>query len=49
ASITPAKRRRLLLAAQLYLLRLALVPPCRFDVVAIDAGALRWLPGAIEM
>jgi putative endonuclease len=49
ASITPAKRRRLLLAAQLYLLRLAMVPACRFDVVAIDAGALRWLPGAIEM
>ena len=50
ASITPAKRRRLLLAAQLYLLRLAPpAPACRFDVVAIDAGALRWLPGAIEM
>lgn len=49
ASITPAKRRRLILAAQVYLLRLAALPPCRFDVVAIDAGALSWLPNAIEV
>ncbi|MDC8757925.1 YraN family protein [Janthinobacterium fluminis] len=49
ASITPAKRRRLVVAAQVYLLRLATLPPCRFDVVAIDAGALSWLVNAIEV
>jgi putative endonuclease len=49
ASITPAKIRRLVRAAQFYLLRLEDVPPCRFDVVAIDAGQLEWLSNVIEM
>jgi putative endonuclease len=49
ASITPAKIRRLVRAAQYYLVRLADTPPCRFDVVAIDAGQLEWLPNAIEV
>lgn len=49
ASITPAKQRRLILAAQVYLQRQASLPPCRFDVVAIDAGALCWLRHAIEL
>ena len=48
ASITPAKIRRLVRAAQFYLLRLPKTPPCRFDVVAIDAGELTWLRNAIE-
>jgi putative endonuclease len=49
ASITPAKIRRLVRAAQLYLMRLPKTPPCRFDVVAIDAGRLEWLRNAIEV
>jgi putative endonuclease len=48
ASITPAKQRRLLTAAQTYLLRYRRLPPCRFDVVAIDGEALDWLRNAIE-
>jgi putative endonuclease len=48
ASITPAKIRRLLRAAQFYLLRFRAAPPCRIDVVAIDAGKLEWLRNAIE-
>ncbi|MEC5160109.1 putative endonuclease [Janthinobacterium sp. CG_23.3] len=48
ASVTPAKRKRLVLAAQVYLLGLKTLPPCRFDVVAIDAGALSWLRNAID-
>ncbi|HAT33415.1 MAG TPA: YraN family protein [Janthinobacterium sp.] len=48
ASVTPAKRRRLIVAAQAYLLRLAILPPCRFDVVAIEAGVLSWLRAAID-
>ncbi|RJG03056.1 YraN family protein [Noviherbaspirillum sedimenti] len=47
ASITPAKQRRLLRAAQVYLLRFKTLPACRFDVVAIDAGHLSWLKNAI--
>lgn len=48
ASVTPAKQRRLLHAAQFYLLRLKPLPPCRFDLVAIDAGKLSWLKNVID-
>jgi len=48
ASITPAKQRRLLIAAQFYLRRYKMPPACRFDVVAIDAAELTWLKNAIE-
>jgi putative endonuclease len=49
ASITPAKIRRLARAAQYYLLRFPALPPCRFDVIAIDGGHLDWLRNAIEV
>jgi putative endonuclease len=49
ASITQAKIRRLLRAAQYYLLRFPRLPPCRFDVVAIDGGQLEWLRNVIEV
>lgn len=48
ASITQAKQRRLVLAAQLYLLRHKPVPPCRFDVIAIDGKQMTWLRNVIE-
>jgi putative endonuclease len=48
ASITPAKVRRLVRAAQFYLLRYPQTPPCRFDVVAIDGDQLDWLRNVIE-
>jgi putative endonuclease len=48
ASITPAKVRRLVRAAQYYLLRYPQTPPCRFDVVAIDGDQLDWLRNVIE-
>ena len=47
-SVTTAKQRRLVLAAQHYLLRLARPPRCRFDVVALDGEALQWLRGAFD-
>jgi len=47
ASITPAKQRRIVRAAQYYLLRFPHTPPCRIDVVAIDSGQLHWLRNAI--
>jgi putative endonuclease len=49
ASITHAKIRRLVRAAQVYLLRFPHTPPCRFDVIAIDGGKLDWLRNAIEV
>ncbi|TWI61857.1 putative endonuclease [Pseudoduganella lurida] len=48
ASITPAKQRRMTLAAQVFLLRYPQPPPCRFDVVAIDAGHITWLKNVLD-
>ena len=46
ASVSAAKQRRIVRAAQHFLLRLAVLPPCRFDVVAIEGQTLAWLPAA---
>lgn len=48
ASVSAAKQRSLVLAAQLYLSRLGSVPACRFDVIAIDGDALAWLRAAFD-
>jgi putative endonuclease len=48
ASISLAKQRRIVWAAQFYLQRHAVVPPCRIDVVAIDCGQLNWMRNAIS-
>jgi putative endonuclease len=49
ASVTTSKQRRIVHAARHYLRGWAELPPCRFDVVAIDAGELSWLPGAFDV
>ena len=46
ASVTWQKQQRIVRAAQHFLLRYAVLPPCRFDVVAIDGDELQWLAGA---
>ena len=48
ASIDAAKRRRVIYAATHYLRRLGSMPPCRFDVVAIDGSQVRWLRAAFD-
>ena len=49
ASIGSAKRRRIVLAASHYLERFAAPPPCRFDVVVIEAPpAVQWLRAAFD-
>ena len=48
ASVTPAKQRSLRLAAQDFLSRLSRLPPCRFDVVAVDGEQLQWLQAAFD-
>jgi putative endonuclease len=47
-SVTFAKQRRIIYAAQHYLLRFAELPPCRFDVVAIDGDDVQWLKAAFD-
>jgi putative endonuclease len=48
ASIGASKQRRLVFAAMHYLRRFASPPACRFDVVALDGGELRWLRAAFD-
>lgn len=48
-SVSGAKQRRIARAARHYLMGLAELPPCRFDVVAIDGDLLQWLPAAFEV
>ena len=48
ASVSAAKQRALVFAAQHYLARLGRLPPCRFDVVAVDGTALQWVRAAFD-
>jgi putative endonuclease len=48
ASVSATKQRSLVFAAQHYLARLPHMPPCRFDVVAVEGTALQWVRGAFE-
>lgn len=48
ASVTHSKQAKLIFAAQCYLSRLPHLPPCRFDVVAVDAGEVQWLKAAFD-
>jgi putative endonuclease len=48
ASVGAPKQRRIIFAARHYLMRLAQQPPCRFDVVSVEAGAVEWLQGAFD-
>ena len=48
ASISSGKQRRCVLGARHFLMTLERLPPCRFDVVAIDGDDLTWLPAAFS-
>jgi putative endonuclease len=48
ATVSYAKQRRCILGARHYLMGLSTLPPCRFDVVALDGDALTWLPAAFD-
>ncbi len=48
ASVSPAKQARLAYAARTYLSRLSRLPPCRFDVIAMDGDRVRWLQAAFD-
>jgi putative endonuclease len=47
-SITYAKQRRIIFAAQHCLLKIVKTPPCRFDVVAVEGDDLRWYKAAFD-
>ena len=48
ASVGFAKQRRIIFAARHYLMGLAVVPPCRFDVVALEVDGMQWLQAAFD-
>jgi putative endonuclease len=48
ASVTGIKQQRLVRAAQHFLLRYERLPPCRFDVMALDGDVIQWLQGAFD-
>ena len=47
ASVTPAKQKRMVHAAQMYLQTQKSQPACRFDLIAIDDGKITWLKNII--
>jgi putative endonuclease len=42
------KQRRVVFAAQFYLLKMRTLPPCRFDVVEVTPAGLAWLQAAFD-
>ena len=48
SSVGRHKQRRIVRAAQHFLLGVAVLPPCRFDVVLVDADELQWLQAAFD-
>ena len=48
ASVNATKQRSLILAAQHFLRTQRTIPPCRFDVVAIDGERIEWLKAAFD-
>jgi putative endonuclease len=48
ASVGFVKQRRIVFAARHYLMRLATVPPCRFDVIGLEGDQMVWLRAAFD-
>jgi len=48
ASIGAGKRQRVVFAARHFLRTLPNPPPCRFDVVDVDAESIEWLRAAFD-
>jgi len=48
ASVSGIKQRRIVFAARHYLMRLPAPPPCRFDVVCVEAAGIEWLRAAFD-
>ncbi len=48
ASVSFSKQRRIVFAARHYLMHLASLPPCRFDVLAVEPHGVEWLQAAFD-
>ena len=47
-SVSFAKQRRIIFATRFYLMGLANLPPCRFDVIAVEPTGMQWLQAAFD-
>lgn len=47
-SVTYSKQRSIVLAAHHFLRNCGTLPPCRFDVVAIEEGRIGWIKSAFD-
>ena len=48
ATVGLSKQRKVVFAARHWLARQASMPPCRFDVVAIDGDHVQWIRAAFD-
>ena len=48
ASVSAHKQRRIVFAARFYLARLRELPPCRFDVLTVEAARVQWFKAAFD-
>jgi putative endonuclease len=48
ASVGWRKQRRIVFAARHYLMRFGAPPPCRFDVISMEGGSIRWMRAAFD-
>lgn len=48
ASVGRGKQQRVILGARHYLMTLVELPPCRFDVVALEGDDLQWFVAAFD-
>ncbi|OYU46233.1 MAG: YraN family protein [Burkholderiales bacterium PBB4] len=48
ASVSFAKQRRIIFAARHFLMGLQKLPPCRFDVMALEPDGTEWLQAAFD-
>jgi putative endonuclease len=49
ASVGATKQRRIVHAARHFLLACSPMPPCRFDVIALDGERIEWLRAAFDL
>ena len=47
-SVLGVKQRRIVFAARHFLMRLAVPPPCRFDVIGMEGDRIQWIRAAFD-
>lgn len=48
-TVNTKKQQRIIKTAHCYLRSLTILPPCRFDVIAMTGNELEWIQGAFQV